>query len=395
MTTRQATAALAKYRKTSLKKSIAIPPTKPFFPKEDIKKLREDLQEILDSGRLTLGKYTESFESSLSKAVGTKHSVAVNSGTSALEITLRAINVKDVEVIVPTNTFSASASSVIFAGGKPVLSDIDSDYLCMEPEDVKRRITQKTRAIMVVHPGGFVCPHMSALREICEDHRLFLIEDAAQAHGSTNGEKNAGAIGDVGCFSFYATKVVTAGEGGAITTDLEEISSKARIMRDQGKETFGGNKIVMLGYNWRISEINAAVALSQLKRLKEFIEKRTRIAKVYDQLIERIPEAKPLKPPKGFITNYYKYVVILDERVNRDSLKKKLSENSVQCSGEVHWPPLHMQPAYQELLGVREGEYPKSEKVLKQMICLPMSAAMTTQQARYVVQELEEALSHQ
>lgn len=369
-------------------------PTKPCFPREDVQRIKCDVEKIMKSGMLTLGDYTKKFETEFSKLCKTKYAVAVNSGTSALEITLRAFGLKNGdEVLVPTNTFSASAASIVFAGGKPVLTDISADSLCMDSENAQKQLTNKTKAIMVVHIGGLVCPDVKGLRELCQDHHLFLIEDAAHAQGSAIGNQMAGALGDAGCFSFYPTKVITAGEGGMITTNNKEIMKNALILRDQGKENFSSNIIVKLGYNWRMSEINAAIGLTQVKRLSAFIKQRNKIAHHYDQKLSNIKELKPVKTPPKFSNNYYKYTALLSPEISRDDFKQKLREKGIRLGGEVYWPPLHMEPIYQSLLGVKEGDFPVAEDVCRRMVCLPMFSQMTLNEAKYVIERVKEVLS--
>ncbi|MEM3730874.1 MAG: DegT/DnrJ/EryC1/StrS family aminotransferase [Candidatus Bathyarchaeia archaeon] len=371
-----------------------IPPVKPYFPKEDIEELKGHLEKILESGMLTLHTYTRQFEEKFAQLCGVKHAVAVNSGTSALEIALRALKLKaSDEVLVPTNTFSATAAAVIFAGAKPKLTDINPENLCIDVENVQKNISSKTKAVIAVHIGGLICPEIEQIREICQEKKIFLIEDAAHAQGSTINQRSAGSLGDAGCFSFYPTKVMTTGEGGMITTDNNEIAEKARILRDQGKENFNSSIIVELGYNWRLPEINAAIGLTQLKRLPEIIKKRNAIAKYYDKALKKLDGIKPLETPNNIVNNYYKYVAFLDQGLDREKLKEKLKAKGVSCSGEVYWPPLHLQPVYKRLLGTREGDFPNAEDSCKRMVCLPLYAQMTIEDAQYVVEKLKEAVS--
>ena len=371
---------------------MRIPAAKIYFPEEDRKELLKQIDEILESGQLTLGKYTKEFEERFAEYVGTKYAIAVNSGTSALEIPLRALDVKGHSVIVPTNTFFATPASVIHAGGKVIFADV-TENLCIDPESVNEIIREDTRGIIVVHIGGIVPPQIEEIQEICEDHGLFLIEDAAHAHGSTLEGKKAGCFGDAAAFSFYPTKVMTSGEGGIITTNDKKIYERALVFRDQGKAGFYGNVHTEMGYNWRMSEIHAAIGLSQFARLEEFIGDRRKIAKIYDEELKKNDRVTPIMIPPNVESNYYKYVGILNEGIDRAIIKKELKEKyDVGLSGEVYELPCHLQPIFKDLYGFKEGDFPVAEDVCKRQICLPVFATMTEEQAKYVIDSLKEVL---
>jgi len=244
-----------------------------------------------------------------------------------------------------------------------------------------------------VHIGGLVCPEIKAIREICKDQSLFLIEDAAHAQGSILDGESAGCFGDAGCFSFYPTKVITTGEGGIITTNRDDLANKAVVLRDQGKENFNSNIIVEVGYNWRMPEISAAIGLTQLRRLPEFVKQRNKIANHFDRELSNLKGLSTLKVPKNALCNYYKYVAFLSSEISRDDFKQRLREKGVKPSGEVYWPPLHLQPIYQRLLQVKEGDFPVAEDVCRRMICLPLYSQMTMDEAKYVTEKCKEALS--
>jgi dTDP-4-amino-4,6-dideoxygalactose transaminase len=369
---------------------MKIPAAKIYFPEEDRKQLLNQIDGILESGQLTLGNYTKEFEERFAVYVGTKYAIAVNSGTSALEIPLRALDAKGHSVIVPTNTFFATPASVIHAGGEVIFADV-TENLCIDPESVMENIREDTKGVIVVHIGGIVAPQIKAIQEICKDHNLFLIEDAAHAHGSTLDGKMAGGFGDAAAFSFYPTKVMTSGEGGMITTDNEKIYKRALVFRDQGKAGFYGNVHTEMGYNWRLSEVHAAIGLSQFARLEEFIRDRRRIAKIYDEELKKINGVTPIKTPPNAKSNYYKYVAMLDKGVDRAAIKKDLKEKyGVGLSGEVYELPCHLQPIFKDMYGFKGGEFLVAEDICKRQICLPVFATMTEEQAKYVVDSLKE-----
>lgn len=372
--------------------SQPIPPAKPYFPKADIEEMKVHVERILNSGMLTLGEYTKQFEQMFAASANVRHAIAVNSGTSALEIALRTQKLKHGdEVIVPTNTFAATAAAVIFAGGKPVITDISSTSLTIDAELVKRAITKRTKGVMAVHIGGLVCPEISEMREICDDHGIFLIEDAAHAHGSRIDGRSAGSFGVCGAFSFYPTKVITSGEGGIITTGSADLAATAAVLRDQGKESFSGNNIVMVGYNWRIPEICAALGVLQLKRLAEFIAHRNSIAKMYDKALDQIGIERIVTPPNA-LNNYYKYTFFLPKGIDRGKFKTMCKQRGVGYSGEVYWPPLHLQPAYREFVS-NNAHFDAIEEWGRRMVNPPIFSQMTPEQAEEVLEVTRDVLS--
>lgn len=370
-----------------------IPAAKIYFPEDDRKAILKQIDGILESGQLTLGRYGKEFEQRFAEYVGTRYAVAVNSGTSALEIILRALDIEGASVVVPTNTFVATPASVIHAGGKVIFADI-TDNLCLDPASVRSRINKDTKAVIIVHIGGLIPPQIDEIEQICQEHGLLLIEDAAHAQGSTLDGKKAGSFGIAAAFSFYPTKVITSGEGGMITTNDENIYNRALVFRDQGKAGFLGNIHTELGYNWRMSEVHAALGLSQFARLEEFIADRRKIASFYDTALEKFNKVAPVKIPSGAKSNYYKYAAVLTDSTDRTALKKGMKEKySVGLSGEVYELPCHLQPIFKTLYGFKGGEFPVAEDLCQRHICLPVFAGMTDEQARYVVESLKEVLA--
>jgi len=355
----------------------------PCFDDKSITGILRDVESILRSGRLIGGPHVKDFEDRFAEYVKAKHAVAVSSGTSNLEICLRYFKVKGREVIVPTNTFVATPNSVIFAGGKPVFADMREDTLCIDPEDVERRISSRTTGVIVVHIAGMVCPQIKELAELCEDHHLFLLEDSAHAHGAMIDGKMAGTLSDAGCFSFYPTKVMTTGEGGMITTDDSGLAEAARCMRNHGQNS--ERLMVMLGHNWRMSEIAAILGKYQLENLEKFIQKRNEVARVYNKALGNVRGVSLFRTPSNIKHSYYKYAVRLGDGVDGEKLARTLKEEYNVETGNVYYPPCHLQPFYKENFGTREGDLPVSEKVLRKVLCLPIHSSLTQENVRYVV----------
>ena len=343
------------------------------------------------SGQLTLGEHVQEFERCFAEKIGVCFAVAVNSGTSALEIPLRIFDVRGKTVLVPTNTFFATAAAVIHAGGRPRFVDSDPATFSISLKNLEERLTADTAGVIVVHIAGMVTPEIFAIRAFCKERGLFLLEDAAHAQGSTLHGRFPGTFGDVGSFSFYPTKVMTSAEGGMIVSDRESIYKEATIYRDQGKASFLTNLHTRLGNNWRMSEPHAIIGHSQLARLEEFVTARNCIARLYDEKLKDIPGLSSFSVPHGCRSNYYKYIALLDQSVDRGDLKKLLrDEYGVALSGEVYETPCHLQPVFEEY---RDGEFPIAEDLCRRHMCLPIYVGMTEDEANYVVSSLVAALA--
>lgn len=367
-------------------KQFNIPAAKIQFLPEDRAWIGERLQEVLATGQLTLGKYGAQFEEKFAQICSLRYGVAVNSGTGALEIILRALRVEGRDVLVPTNTFFATAAAVVHAGARPVLVDLDPESFGIRPEDVERCLTSKAAGVIVVHTGGIISHRMRELQELCQKKGLWLVEDAAHAHGSFYDGVSAGGFGVAGAFSFYPTKVMTSGEGGMIVTDNQEIAEEARIYRDQGKASFTQNAHTRMGYNWRMSEPHAIIGLKHLERLGAMIADRQRIARIYDQGLKGLQNLRSLAIPAGGVCNYYKYIAILQDKRDRKELKTLLRDRyGVSLSGEVYEVPLHQQPIFREYAS---GPLPVSEDYCARHICLPVFSGMKEEEANQVIEAL-------
>jgi dTDP-4-amino-4,6-dideoxygalactose transaminase len=367
------------------------------FTDNDIEYINNGIEEILRSGQLTLGKNVIEFEKRFADFAHTKYAIGVNSGTSALEIFLRSIDVSNSSVIVPTNTFMATATSVVHAGGKVIFTDVMQDNLCMDPDDLQEKIRKDTKAVVLVHLGGIITPRLKEIQNICEDNDLYLLEDAAHAHGSSIDGKMAGSLGDGGAFSFYPTKVMTCGEGGILTTDDESIYNKSETLRDHGKPDHRFNQHTEFGYNWRLSEIHAVVALQQMNTVDWILGERRRIAKSYDKKLKNISGISPVKIPSNIKSSYYKYIAYLDDGIEREGMKSRLKEEfGISLTGEVYADPCHAQPVFKNYPGTMvnkpNDKFPVAEYVSKKHICLPLYPGLSEQEINYVVESLGEVL---
>jgi perosamine synthetase len=357
------------------------------FPAADREEIAAAVTEILRTGALTLGPYTRQFElafaASHSRAADqVPHGIAVSSGTAALEIILRSIGVAGRDVIVPANTFFATAEAALRAGARPVFADIDPATFALSPQTVAAALTPATAAVLHVHIGGLISPDVVQLRQLCAESGIALVEDAAHAHGSTFDGAPAGAFGVAAGFSFFPTKVVTCGEGGMIVTASAEIDSDARIYRDQGKGSTAANHHVLHGYAWRMSEQAAVTGLVHLRRLGAFISRRREVAARYDALLAGLDGLEPLAEPPGCRGNYYKYIAVLPEGADRARFRKELAEeHAVRLAGEVYDLPLHRQPVFADVAAAQGGRHgpslPVAEDLCARHVCLPVHSDMT------------------
>lgn len=368
-----------------------VPAARIVFSDDDRAAVLAMVDQTLRTGSLTLGPFTRELEDAFRARHEAPHAVAVSSGTSALEIVLRSLGVEGREVVVPANTFFASAAAVLHAGGTPRFADVAPDTLALSASTVEAALGESTAGVVLVHIGGLISPEVDAIRALCERRGLFLVEDAAHAHGSSFDGRAAGSFGVASAFSFYPTKVMTTGEGGMIVTADERIRDDAHIYRDQGKAGFLGGDHVRLGYAWRMSELQAAVGIVQLRRLDEFIKIRREVADQYDDALAGIEGIAPLRPSPGSETNYYKYIAMLDPGIDRQAVKQALKEeHGVSLSGEVYASPLHQQPVF---AGLHEGALPVAEDVCRRHVCLPIHSDMTRDEAAHVLASLRIVLA--
>ena len=373
------------------KNGRSIAKARPWIPEEDLGPLLEDFAAILRSGRLTQGEYLERFEGEFAGYVGTKYAVGLSSGTAPLEIAMRYWQVRGREVVVPTNTFAASANAVTLAGGTPALADIRPDSLCMGLEDVREKVTAKTRGVIAVHLAGLVAPDLDKIAEFCRGRGLFLLEDAAHAAGAVWRGRKAGSLGDAASFSFFPTKVMSCGEGGMLTTDSAELAAFARSFRCHGIAE-DGRDLVRLGANYRLPELSAALGLRQLQRLDEFVAERNALARLYLDNLGPNPEIGLFPPPPDQVHAYYKFPLLLPPGCGREDTLRTLQTEFGVIGGSVYWPPCHLQPYFRRQFGWKAGSFPVAEEVLSRTLTLPLYCGLTEGDISYICTALAQVL---
>ncbi len=366
---------------------MQVPATKPFFSEEDIKIITNNFCDILRGNSfLSMGKYGKEFEEKFAAYVGTKHAISCNSGTAALEMIFRAMKIEKKEVILPSNTFFATAIAIVNAGGKPVFADCN-EKMCLSAEDAVKRITSKTAAITQVHIGGIVSKDTLELAKICKGRKFFLVEDACQAHGSALDDIKAGAFGAAGAFSFFSTKVMTTGEGGIVTTNNRTWAEKMKSIREFGKIRSGVyiNYHTEFGYNWRMPEISALLGLRQLASIDAFKKRRQEIAAIYDNELDNLEDVRIIYPEENSLHNYFKYIIILPNH-DRVRVHKQLQNKGISPSGYIYEIPLHKLPVFPDDndLTLKNTEY-----LCSHHLCLPIFYCMTDEQVKYTSDTLK------
>jgi len=370
---------------------MKIPLSAPDITEAEIK----SVVEVLRSPRLSLGPKLEEFEKNIAEYSGAKHAVAVNSGTSGLHLCVRALGLKaGDEVITTPFSFVASANVLLYEKAIPVFVDIDLQTLNIDAGKIEAAITLETKAIMVVHVFGRPSP-MREIMEIANRYNLKIIEDACEAIGAEYANQKIGVLGDGGVFAFYPNKQITTGEGGIVVTDDDAIAAQAKILRNQGRnansEWF---EHVELGYNYRLSDINCAVGIEQLKRLESILRRRESAARKYHERLKNNPHL--VLPEIDFADgriSWFVYVVRLNEnftRKERDSIVSRINEAGIGCGR--YFAPIHLQPYYVKNFNYKTGDFPTAEHAAERVIALPFFNRITDAQIDEVCETLEKLI---
>ncbi|MCI0439008.1 MAG: UDP-4-amino-4,6-dideoxy-N-acetyl-beta-L-altrosamine transaminase [Chloroflexi bacterium] len=359
--------------------------------------------ETLRSDWLTTGPKVEEFERALADVTGARHAVVVSNGTAALHAAMHALGIgPGDEVIVPAMTFAASANCVVYQGGTPVFVDVEPDTLLIDAAQVEAKITPRTRAIVAVDYAGQPCDY-GALRNLAERHGLRLVADACHAIGGSYDGRPVGSLADLSTFSFHPVKHATTGEGGAITTDNEELARRMRVFRNHGitsdhrqraKENSWFYEMVDLGYNYRLSDIQCALGISQLRKLRAWVERRQAIARRYDEAFGAMESVSPLETRPDASHAYHLYVVLLDTplRYGRGEVFAALRAEGIGVN--VNYVPVHLHPFYRERFGTHAGMCPVAEDAYERLLCLPMFPRMSDADVEDVIAAVDKVISH-
>lgn len=369
-----------------------IPFHKPAIGEEEIRSVVETLR----SGWLTTGPKVKLFEAEFATYTGSSHAVAVNSATAALHLALEAVGIKSGdEVIVPTMTFTATAEVVLYLGARPVLVDCRTDDLNIDVDRIEAAITKNTKAIVPVHIAGRPCA-MDQILAIAQRHGLRVIEDAAHALPASHCGRKVGAIGDITCFSFYATKTITTGEGGMATTNNPEWASRMRMMSLHGishdawdRYTEQGSwyyEVLRPGYKYNMTDIAAALGIEQLKKCDAFYQARLRIAESYGQAFADLPEIETPGDSSGLQHAWHLYIIQLNPdrlRIDRRDFIKALNSRKIGTS--VHFIPLHLHPFYKQTYGYQASDFPQASTAFDRIVSLPIYPMMTERDVSCVI----------
>ena len=372
-----------------------IPLYKVYWDENDV----EAVTKVIKRGTYwAIGPEIEEFERVVADYVGVKYGVSFNSGTAALHAVLLAYDIKQGdEVIVPSFTFIATANAPLFVGAKPVFADIEDSTFGLDPSDVERKITEKTKAIMPIHYGGLPC-RIKELKKIAEEYDLLLIEDAAESIGASINGWKVGSFGNAAMFSFCGNKVITTGEGGIIVTDSGEIYERLKLIRSHGRLEFEPYFMttrtldyIMLGYNWRISSITAALGLAQMEKLDKVIEMRRKNAEYITKKLLKIDGVEIPDPLNSYFHVYQMYTIrVKGERRVRDALKDYLAKRGIMS--KVYFEPVHLTHFYREKFGFKGGELPVTERLSSEVLTLPLYPTMTIEEMEYIIESINEFL---
>ena len=369
-----------------------IPLYRIFTDKDDLKSISNVLKRGMD---WAIGPEINQFEKSLAEYVGSKFCISFNSGTSALHASLLAAKItKGDEIIIPSFTFIATPNSALMVNALPKFVDIEMDNLGLNPDQLKQNISTKTKAIIPVHYAGLPCK-IEEILKITQKKKIYLIEDAAESLGSHINKKMIGTFGDMGIFSFAGNKVLTTGEGGAIVTDSKQIYEKLKLIRSHGRKEIlayfsstSTPNYVSLGYNWRMSSITAALALSQLNKLNKLIKLRRKNAEYLSFNLKKYPQIRVPPEPTGYYHVYQLYSIILENHKLRNNLKEFLTKKGIMS--KVFFDPTHLTNFYRKKILKKKLVLQNTETISSRILTIPMFPGLTKQELDYICTSIKE-----
>lgn len=353
----------------------------------------EEVQEVVQvvrSGWIARGKELEEFEKKLAQYVGVEQVITVNSGTAALEVALRALGIENKEIITTTTSCAPTANGILHSGNTPVMADISPQDYNIDPEQIEKHITKKTGAILPVHLYGRPA-HMNRIMEIAQKHGLPVIEDCAQSLGAQWNKKMTGSFGEVGCFSLNINKIITTGEGGFLATNNAKIAERARIIRNYGREiTRSDYCYTLFGYNFKFTNLQAAVGLAQLRKIENLIQKRRNNAAYLTSLLRGIPDLQLPEEKEHEFSVYFSYPLLLKRPGLRDKLKEFLEQRGIEV--RTVFRPMCAQPYYRDLLAAENQSYPHAEFVGENGLYVGCYPRLTPEQLNYMADMIKEGL---
>ena len=348
---------------------------------------------VLRSDRLSIGPCIEEFEAAVASRAGRQHGIAVNSGTSGLHLCVRAIGLgPGDEVVTSPFSFISTTNCLLFEHVTPVFADIDMDTYNMSPEAVEAAITPRTKALLPVEAFGNTA-HFDAYEHIARKHGIPLIEDCCEALGGSLHGRPAGSFGTAGVFGFYPNKQITTGEGGVVVTDDDDIAAQCRSMRNQGRNCEDTNTFERLGYNYRMTELSAAMGVAQMERLDEILRQRRAVARWYAEALADLDEISPPASLEPDQASWFVYVVRLADRLTgeqRNDILQELNRRGIAC--QAYFSAIHLQPYIREAFGFRQGDFPLCEHAADRTIALPFFTGMARDQVHRVADALKSAL---
>ena len=358
-----------------------IPSAEPNITEDDAKAAYNAIKE----GRLSSGSYVKKFEQEFANYIGTKFAIAVNSATSGLQLSLASLGIYDGEVITTPFTYAATSNVIVHQNAKPVFVDVDKATYNIDPDKIEKAITKKTRAIMPIHYGG-QCSEMEEISEIASKHNLFVIEDAAPAIGATHKQRRAGTFGIISAFSFFPDKNLTTGEGGMVVTSDPELADKCEELRKNGASSRYHH--TSIGWNFKMPDPNAALGLSQLKRIESIIATKNKIAKYYQVSLEKINEIQPPIVKEYNRHTFMLYSILTKDLKQREEIKNALADKGIES--RINFPSVHLQPIYKQMFGFQSGSFPISENLSDRILGLPIFFSMKEEQQDQIVNVIRE-----